>query len=69
MIATAGGGGWGDPLQRDPENVRRDVVDGYVSIEAARDSYGMVLQPETLTLDRPGTERLRARMSGNREHS
>jgi N-methylhydantoinase B/oxoprolinase/acetone carboxylase alpha subunit len=69
MIATAGGGGWGDPLQRDPEKVQRDVVDGYVSIEAARDSYGVVLQPETQTLDHPETERLRAQMSGDREHS
>ncbi|HXP88676.1 MAG TPA: hydantoinase B/oxoprolinase family protein [Bryobacteraceae bacterium] len=69
MIATAGGGGWGDPLHRDPESVQRDVLDGYVSIEAARDSYGVILQPETLALDRPETERLRARISSHREHS
>jgi N-methylhydantoinase B len=48
IVATAGGGGWGDPLRRDPEDVRRDVIEGYVSIEAARQSYGVVLDPEAL---------------------
>ncbi len=38
-----GGGGFGDPLLRDPEAVREDVLDEYVSVEAARDRYGVVL--------------------------
>ena len=37
---TAGGGGWGDPLERDPERVRGDVLDGKVTPEAAREKYG-----------------------------
>jgi N-methylhydantoinase B/oxoprolinase/acetone carboxylase alpha subunit len=37
---TAGGGGWGDPLQRDPERIREDVLDGKVTPEAAREKYG-----------------------------
>lgn len=37
---TAGGGGWGDPAQRDPERVAADVADGKVSAEAARELYG-----------------------------
>lgn len=41
---TAGGGGFGDPLERDPELVREDVSDGYVSIERARLDYGVVLR-------------------------
>ncbi|RFC68943.1 MULTISPECIES: hydantoinase B/oxoprolinase family protein [Mesorhizobium] len=42
---TAGGGGFGDPLERDPERVREDVIDDYVSIERARKDYGVVLKP------------------------
>ncbi|MGR8918821.1 MAG: hydantoinase B/oxoprolinase family protein [Gammaproteobacteria bacterium] len=41
---TAGGGGFGDPLKRDPERVREDVVDDYVSVERARKDYGVVLE-------------------------
>jgi N-methylhydantoinase B len=37
---TAGGGGWGDPRGRDPELVREDVLDGKVTLEAARERYG-----------------------------
>jgi len=40
---TAGGGGFGDPLERDPDAVRRDVEDDYVSVERARQDYGVVL--------------------------
>jgi N-methylhydantoinase B len=38
---TAGGGGYGDPAERDPERVRADVEDGYVSAEAAAREYGL----------------------------
>ncbi len=37
---TAGGGGWGDPAERDPDAIAEDVADGKVSPEAARESYG-----------------------------
>ena len=43
-INTPGGGGWGDPLDRPAGDVAADVRDGYVSPEAARDLYGVVLQ-------------------------
>jgi N-methylhydantoinase B len=46
---TAGGGGYGDPLERDPAMVREDVADGYVSIERAVRDYGVVL--EVIDLD------------------
>jgi N-methylhydantoinase B len=39
-----GGGGVGDPRARDPQAVLRDVVDGYVSLEAARELYGVVIK-------------------------
>jgi N-methylhydantoinase B len=40
---SAGGGGFGDPLERDPAAVREDVADGYVTVERARKDYGVVL--------------------------
>jgi len=43
VMRSAGGGGYGDPLERDPERVRGDVAAGYVSPERARDGYGVVL--------------------------
>jgi N-methylhydantoinase B len=43
ILESAGGGGYGDPLTRDPERVRRDVVAGYVSRERAAAGYGVVL--------------------------
>ena len=42
-VITPGGGGWGDPLERDAEAVRLDVLRGLVSIESARRDYGVVL--------------------------
>jgi N-methylhydantoinase B len=61
-----GGGGWGDPLRRDPEAVLDDVWDEYVSIEAAAREYGVVitgsLEDMTLALDHPATDELRATM-------
>jgi N-methylhydantoinase B len=56
---AAGGGGFGDPLDRDPDLVARDVSEGYVSLEQARDTYGVVLDRETLTVDTAATEELR----------
>ena len=40
VLQSAGGGGYGDPLERDPEAVARDVADGVVSLESAGDLYG-----------------------------
>ncbi len=37
---TAGGGGWGEPSQRDPDAIAEDVADGKVSVEAAKEAYG-----------------------------
>ena len=59
-----GGGGWGDPMSRDPEAVRQDVLDGKVSAEAARDSYGVVLRPGSLEIDPEATRQQRAEAGG-----
>ena len=40
-MVYAGGGGFGDPKARDPESVKRDVRDGYITAEAARKHYGV----------------------------
>lgn len=42
-VHSSGGGGWGDSFERDPELVERDVMLGYVSVEKARDIYGVVI--------------------------
>ncbi|MFH1026361.1 MAG: hydantoinase B/oxoprolinase family protein, partial [Pseudomonadota bacterium] len=62
IIATAGGGGWGDPLDRDPEKVRWDAKEGYISLDAAHRQYGVVLDPETLEIDEEGSRQLRAQL-------
>ncbi|HEY1777961.1 MAG TPA: hydantoinase B/oxoprolinase family protein [Solirubrobacteraceae bacterium] len=65
---TCAGGGWGEALERDPELVKRDVRDGYVSIEGAAHDYGVVVSgdpendPEGLVLDLEASARLRASM-------
>jgi N-methylhydantoinase B len=43
---TAGGGGHGDPLDRDPAAVAADVLDGYVTAEAAERDYGLIVAPD-----------------------
>jgi N-methylhydantoinase B len=45
-VETTGGGGWGDPLEREPELVAMDVLEGKVSARAAREDYGVVLAPD-----------------------
>jgi N-methylhydantoinase B len=42
-VRSGGGGGWGSPLLRDPERVAADVRDGFVTVEEARDVYGVAL--------------------------
>ncbi|MCZ4092035.1 hydantoinase B/oxoprolinase family protein [Sinorhizobium psoraleae] len=64
-LETPGGGGYGDPLTRDPASVLADVREGYVSVEAAGRDYGVVLVagPKGPRLDGEATQRLRAARS------
>lgn len=69
---TAGGGGFGDPLARDPEKVLVDVIDDYVSIRRAALDYGVVIKEIDADLceyeiDTAATEVLRAEMRGKRK--
>lgn len=63
---NASGGGYGDPLEREPELVLNDVITGVVSDRAARDIYGVVLCGEGLQLDPTATETLRAELRKER---
>jgi N-methylhydantoinase B len=58
-LATSGGGGWGHPWDRPLERVRRDVLAGVVSIDAARTDYGVVVDAGG-TVDVGASEALRA---------
>jgi N-methylhydantoinase B len=55
----SGAGGYGDPFARDPARVLDDVLDDYVSIEAARRDYGVVIRTDDLTIDAAATRKLR----------
>lgn len=55
----AGGGGWGDPLERDPNAVLEDVLNEFVSVQAAYEVYGVVIDSDDLTLNVEETERVR----------
>jgi len=59
-FVSAGGGGYGAPMERDPEAVLRDVTCGYVSVQQARTDYGVEIDPDTLTLDLDATRNLRS---------
>ncbi len=63
-IMTPGGGGYGDPLQRSPAFVREDAIYGYISAEAARDDYGVVLVDGAI--DEAATTTLRAEKRADR---
>jgi N-methylhydantoinase B len=65
-VDTPGGGGYGDALERPPEAVRQDVRDRRVTVQQAREQYGVVLEEPGLTLNTPATMRLRTSMRQQR---
>jgi len=66
---SCGGGGFGEPLNRDPEKVRWDVREGYVSVEKSRDVYGVVINtaPEQYAVDYKATDKLRGKIKNRKE--
>ncbi len=54
------GGGYGNPLERDPELVLGDVMDGYATLQGAREDYGVVIDAKSLTVDSRATRELRS---------
>ena len=61
-----GSGGWGDPLEREAAKVLADVRNEFVSLAAAATEYGVVIDPQSLTVDDAATARRRARMRAQR---
>jgi len=59
IMDAAGGGGYGAPLEREIDLVESDVREGYVSIESAREDYGVVIDPETGKVDLKASQKLR----------
>ena len=66
-IDAAGGGGYGNPLERAVERVESDVREGYVSLQAAKESYGVVIDPETGFADGAATKKKREAMRGDQQ--
>jgi N-methylhydantoinase B len=58
IVETAGGGGWGDPFEREPARVLDDVLEGLISMEAAGADYGVVIRADR-TVDDAATATLR----------
>ncbi|MEQ8262116.1 hydantoinase B/oxoprolinase family protein [Pseudohaliea sp.] len=63
MFESTGGGGWGDPRQRPEKAVLEDVLDEYISIDKAREVYGVHIDPKTMLIDEARTAELRAAAS------
>ena len=59
-IVTPGGGGWGSPFERPAEDVLGDVLDGFISAEAAAADYGVALSRDGRSIDQHGTRALRS---------
>ena len=59
IMDAAGGGGYGDPVERDAEMVMKDFLNGHISLKGARENYGVVIDQETMKVDINETERLR----------
>ncbi|MFC6993218.1 hydantoinase B/oxoprolinase family protein [Haladaptatus sp. GCM10025707] len=66
FFSTAGGGGLGDPLDRDTETVAREVSQGLISADAAREEYGVVLAADG-SVDEASTERTRETLRDERD--
>ncbi|PON13949.1 methylhydantoinase [Candidatus Entotheonella serta] len=62
-IMTSGGGGWGNPAEREPLEVLQDVKDGFVSVARGRDDYGVVIEAETWKIDWRQTQECRQAMA------
>jgi N-methylhydantoinase B/oxoprolinase/acetone carboxylase alpha subunit len=70
-FGSSGGGGYGHPSQRDPELVLKDVIDGYMTLQGAREDYGVsikVIDEDTLAyeIDWDETKKLKAELAGKK---
>jgi N-methylhydantoinase B len=67
LIRCAGSGGYGDPLEREPDRVLKDVIDGYITAKAARELYGVALSHDNRKIDAASTVAQRQRMRAARQ--
>jgi N-methylhydantoinase B len=63
VLKTAGGGGFGDPFDRHPQEVCKDVMEGLISLARAKSEYGVVIHPESGQVDEEATQGLRRKPS------
>jgi len=63
IIKMGGGVGWGSPMARDPERVLSDVLDGFVSVQAAKVDYGVIIDPKNFQINMARTDKLRNEQS------
>ena len=64
VMETAGGGGYGPATERAPERVLDDLLDGKITAEEARESYGVAIDAKGTAVDQEATAALRARLKG-----
>lgn len=62
------GGGYGDPIDRAPEAVLKDVIDGFTSMEYAKNLYGVIIDPDNLTLNVEATKAQREQIRADRRN-
>jgi N-methylhydantoinase B len=60
LMISGGGGGVGNPLEREVEKVKEDVEEGVLSIQTAREVYGVVLDATTYEVDLKATDKIRS---------
>ncbi len=65
QVRSGGGGGYGHPYERAIESVRNDVRQGYVTVKAAEELYGVVIDAKTFVIDEKATENKRADLRNN----
>jgi N-methylhydantoinase B len=66
-VRSGGGGGYGSPLERPIAQVVDDVRQGYVTVTAAAELYGVIIDPQTFVADQASTDKLRARLRSQLE--
>ena len=59
-LNSSGAGGYGYPWERDLESVKKDVLNEYVTVESARQDYGVILDPKSLEIDIAATNQERS---------
>ncbi len=65
VLITPGGGGWEDPFDREPSMVLEDLMEGLITIERAKDAYGVVVDEKKMEIDPDKTDQLRSKSVHN----